>query len=854
MRVPPKILIDQKAAATGSSVSACDREPIHVIGHVQPHGFLIALADDWRVSHVSANIGLYSGIAAQDWCGQPLGEMIGDGGLHHLRNCVARLHDRESVDRSFAVTLIAGLPPFDVAVHRIEGAIIIEAEPAATDQRDATGLVRAMIARLLHCDGVADLLRDGAQHVQALTGFDRVMVYRFDADDNGEVVAEALRGHKQSYLGLHYPASDIPAQARALYLRNSFRIVADVAAEPVPLVGAGDPIDQSLSVLRAVSPVHIEYLRNMGVSASLSISIIVDGRLWGLFACHNSTPRLPSFAYRTATELFGQMFSMMLEGREGREVLGRDMRSRSLVDLVKAELAHNTALLSDAKRLGELLFDVVPADGIGISIDGKISSSGAMPDIAGLDAIIDGLVAHPSRDGIAVGRVAPGSGGVDGAAVPVGFLAMSMLRQPRDHILLFRCERLRAVSWAGQPEQRGAAKDALSPRKSFEAWAELVRGTCDPFTPAELRAAEMVRVALLETLVQASATPILIHNGGDHALVVAELNHRVRNILSLIRGLISQTRDGAETAESFIATLDARVQALARAHDQLTSLRRGPALLSALIETEAGAYLGPKGERIRIDGPPMLLQPAAFTTLSLVFHELMTNAAKYGALSDSGDVAVIVARGGEDGDSDLLIDWIERDGPDVSPPVRRGFGSTIIERSVPYDLGGTATLSYEPSGFSARFTIPARHVSEPSPGLPTVLPPAALGNSRPLVGKMVLLVEDSMIIAMDCEDALKSLGAAQVVTVGSVASALDAMAVQHFDFALLDFNLGAETSIAVADALATAGILFAFATGYDGGIQQHGHLNAPVIGKPYGVAQLEPMLTRLGFGSARVAG
>lgn len=333
--------------------------------------------------------------------------------------------------------------------------------------------------------------------------------------------------------------------------------------------------------------------------------------------------------------------------------------------------------------------------------------------------------------------------------------------------------------------------------------------------------------------------------------MIAELNHRVRNILALIRGLISQTRGGSETTDSFITNLDERVQSLARAHDQITSDRWGPARLVDLIDTEAAAYLGVRQDRVERSGPNILVHPNAFTTLALVFHELMTNAAKYGALSDSGTVSV---EWRIDGQGDLVIHWTERGGPPVSDPSRRGFGSTIIERSIPYDLGGTAELAYPAAGFTAHFRVPEQHLA----GLLETTSLSATTSARepaeaqidflPLVGLNALLVEDSMIIALDCAETLRSLGAANVTTAASVDEALAAIEAEDFHFALLDFNLGVETSAGIADLLESLGIPFAFATGYDGKVQDRGHANAPVIGKPYGRQQLAPMLARLGFG------
>ncbi|MEG3124255.1 HWE histidine kinase domain-containing protein [Sphingomonas sp. GB1N7] len=826
----------------------CDREPIHVPGLIQPFGFLVAVSTDWLVSRVSANVGDFSGLSPDHILGKPLRSIFSDNAEHALRNLASQLRGVDAIERAFNMPLMADGALFDVAVHYSGRSLVIEAEPVSESGVDAALLVRTMVVRLDQIDAMETFLREGARQIRALTGFDRVMVYRFDAVGSGEVVAEALRTGVDSFFGLNYPASDIPTQARLLYLRSVFRIIADVASTPVPIIPvldfAGEPLDQSISVLRAVSPIHIEYLLNMGVQASMSISIIVDGKLWGLFACHHYAPRLPSFAHRSAAELFGRMFSMMLERRErqiAREYAGM---ARAVADQLTASAARDRKRLKNAGWLGDVIFGAIPADGIGVSIEGDIVLTGLTPNEAQFSAVIDQLNRLSPSQVFATDNIA--SHLPDATAFAdkaVGLLAIPTSRSPRDYVVLFRTERLHAVRWAGNPEkeiQYGPNGPRLTPRKSFEAWSKLVEGTSLPFTTAELQVAETLRVALLEIVLQLldAAGRERAHAIAHQETLIAELNHRVRNILSLIRGLISQTRDSALTADAFVTTLDNRVQALARAHDQLTAERWGPARLIDLILTETHAYLGEKRERIMLDGPNVLIDPTAFTALALVVHELVTNAAKYGALSDSGNVRL---HWSIDDSGNLAIRWREADGPPVTPPTRKGFGSTIIEQSIPYDLGGQADVSYASAGFEADFVIPARFVGEILPDAERIEMPVRAVDAvgRPLEGCVVLLVEDSMIIALDCEDNLRELGAQEVYTAATVDLALALIEERQIDFAILDFNLGDETSLAAAHRLVDRNVPFAFATGYGDAPEVRDSLaKIEVIRKPYNAAAL----------------
>ena len=839
----------------------CDREPIHLLAAIQPFGFLLSVTSDWVIARASANLHSFTGVTAAAALGQPLGSIFRPEAIHAIRNRVVLLRGPNAVERIFAVPLLkagAGeiVPQgaFDLAIHFSGSGMVIEAELARGESLDAANQVRTLMARLSQAEGLKAFLNESARQVRALTGFDRVMVYRFDHSGAGEVVAEALKTGTDSFLGLNYPASDIPTQARALYLRNVFRVIADVNDAPVPIVPAldstGQPFDQSLSVLRSVSPIHIEYLRNMGVQASLSISIVVDGRLWGLFACHHYAPRLPSFAQRSAAELYGQMFSLMLESREHRASAEYESRARAATDRMMVAIGQDGTLLQSAQWLAEGLMDIIPADGVGVVLSGGSPAfTGLVPNPEQFDRIVKVLVATTSGGVTTTDRIADL---VDGASahahLAAGMLAIPVSRAPRDFVILFRAERLRTVRWAGNPEkpvEYGPHGARLTPRKSFEEWSQLVKGKAAPFTEAELRVARAVRTALLEVVLRLSEDVGIERRRAfeQQQLLIAELNHRVRNILALIRGLVAQSNhDGLSTAD-FIRTLDSRVQALARAHDQITTQRWGPGRLVELIQSEANAYLGIKRDRVELGGPDILIQPDAFTVLALVFHELTTNAAKYGALSDNGRVKVSWH---VDADGSLLLTWRESGGPAVTAPTRRGFGSTLIERSIPFELGGKAEVRFRLTGLEAEFCIPSRHLA----GTPAVTTPVdhAGENARSegiLTGKHVLLIEDSMLIALSAEDALRALGAATVTVAPSADAAQKALQSGRIDLAVLDFNLGNETSLPIAEELVSRKTPIVMATGYGADLDLPAPLKGvPVVTKPYDLRTLAPKIAQ----------
>ena len=839
----------------------CDREPIHLLGAIQPIGFLIALSSDWMISRVSANVEQFVGKPPADLIGHHINTVFDPDAVHSLRNRLALLRGPDALERMFRCDLIGNGRMFDIALHMVDGRVVVEGEPSSDQQYgDATGTVRGMISRLDQSRDMPAFFNEGARQIRALIGFDRVMVYRFAKDGSGEVVAESAKSGIGSFLGLHYPPTDIPKQARELYKRSLLRVITDIDAQPVPIVPAldehGKPFDLSLSVLRSVSPIHVEFLRNMGVRASMSISIIVEGEFWGLVACHHHSPRCPSFERRSVAELFAQMLAMRIETRERKEMVEYEHRAREISDQLLGAVASDETLLRNPDWLFDIISRAIPANGVAVAINGSYALSGHTPDTQGFERIVKVLNGATASRVFATDRISqlvPEA--IEHASLAAGMLAIPISRTPRDYVVLFRSEILHTVRWAGDPHkpvEYGPNGPRLTPRKSFAEWKELVEGQALPFTPSELRVAETLRSTLIEVALRMSsvASEERRQAASRQELLIAELNHRVRNILSLIRGMIRQSKPPeGTTLDEFVTMIDGRVHALARAHNQITDDNWGPAPLQALIDAEADAFFNNKRRRVFTEGDNVLLNPQAFSTLALVIHELVTNSTKYGSLSARGQVAI---RWHFNPDGDLALRWTESGGPPVKPPTRQGFGTTIIEHSVPYDLGGSATLDYAPDGFTASFTIPPRHLAKPSEvrDKPAKIEPhheqAVAVSGHMLNGLDVLLIEDSLIIALDVEDILRRFGARDVVTEGNVSDALQRIDTSRPDIAILDINLGDHNSFDIADRLAAIGVPFMFATGYgEQMVLPEKHRARIVLQKPYTIASLARRLPEL---------
>ncbi|SLN44140.1 HWE histidine kinase domain-containing protein [Pseudooctadecabacter jejudonensis] len=834
----------------------CDKEPIHILGHVQSYGCLISTSADLMINHVSENCETLLGIQVENMVGCKLEDFLGGKIIHDLRSKLQISAATGTVARMFGRQLIEGGGNFDISIHASGASFIFEFEPKVEDLlRDDLAMVQPLIGRVAQHDKVQKATDEATRALQVLSGFDRVMVYKFADDGSGEVVSERIVGDQEPFLGLRYPASDIPKQARALYKRSPLRLIADIDDTVSPIVPqrgpTGEPLDLSLSITRAVSPIHLEYLRNMGVQASMSVSILVDGELWGLFACHHNSPRYVDYERRTAIELFAQLFSYELARKLDAELRQEESEARLLHDRLMMRLSSGEGLVENFAEIAEELSQIISNDGMAILSEGRYAVLGSVPSEEEFNRLVRFLNTVPAGQIFHTDNLQSVYQGADILADRVaGLIAIPISRTPRDYIVFFRREIAKSVTWAGNPEKPveiGPNGVRLTPRKSFEAWSEMVRHTCQPWSGAEVRAAEALRISLIEIVLKLTDEANAQRKAAAERqeLLVAELNHRVRNILNLIQGLVSQSKVGTATIEDYTSVLDGRIQSMARAHDQLTKREWGHASLRDLIEVEVDAFANNAlQDRVEIAGDTPLLTPDAFSTMALVVHELVTNSAKYGALTDqSGDLRIELEIAP---DGALLMRWRERGGPAVQAPTRRGFGTTIIERTIPFELRGTVETRYKLTGFEADIMIPEPFVSRgvQTPSKDVAQPDQASAPEALNVSGRALVVEDNMVIALDAADFLSGLGASDVQMASSVDEAIKIIDANDIALAILDVNLGQQTSVPVAEKLTELGVPFILATGYgDVASILDSYPSAPVVKKPYSNETLIKKLT-----------
>lgn len=825
------------------AVASCESEPIHTPGQILPHGaMLVCDPVTLELRHYSRNFADLTRFTGTLFPGMSCLDLLGRQALHDLRNAMAIAGGGAGMVPGLLLPWSNTL--FEATMHIHAGAAIIEFEPSDSNGQGADralDLTRQLVARLAGATGSKKLFTLGARLAQAVLGFDRVMIYRFQYGGAGKVVAEARQPDAASFLGHHFPPGDIPAQARALYLANPIRTIPDATYHPVPLdpplAPGQSPVDMSHAQLRSVSPVHCEYLRNMGVGASMSISLIVEGELWGLIACHNAVPKAVPPSLRVSAELFGHYFALQIAATERREAMRTRTETREQLDRLMAGITGDAPLIESLSQKLPALAALMGCHGAAFLKDGKSTGTRnalSQEDCLRLLAVTRRRDSRPiwhTQELSADLAVLPAADGIAGA------LVIRLSEKDDDALFLFRRSEAHEVDWAGAPSklvEEIAGRMTLSPRRSFSLWREQVHGRSVPWTEDDLAIAEALRSWLRDAvLVETEATSREREEAGRRrAIINEELNHRIKNVLSLVKSIALQTGANASTVGEYSEMLEGRLHALASAHDQ--SLGDGGGSLAGLIEAEAVLHRSEAvPDRVRVTGPALQLGDKAYGVLALVIHEMMTNAVKYGALSQPEgrlEIGWRFAQGGDGGEG-LVIDWQERGGPEVQPPRRTGFGSRLIRSSVEYDLKGHSEIDFDPAGLSARFVIPSRHVS--LGGEVAQHPRSDRELAVSLHGLSVMVVEDQSLIAMDTEEAVRQLGAREIRLVSTGEEALALLADFTPDLSVLDFSLGDETSEAVATALAEQRRPFIFMTGYSDKVMLSPEFhNVPMIRKP----------------------
>lgn len=726
-------------------LSNCDREPIHIPGTVQPHGVLFVVREPTlTVTHVSENVSEFFAARPESVIGQPLGGVLGETAVARL----AQVLQSETLEADNPVRLSLDDTVYDGIVHRHDGATIVEIEPfAGGSEEDAERLLRRALIGIQSADELGGLCENLVVEIKRLTGFERTLLYRFDDKGHGSVDAESKDAELEPYLGLHYPASDIPRQARQLYEKNWLRVIPDaryIPARILPIAqdGRGALLDLSFSVLRSVSPVHLEYLANMGVRASMSVSLIVGGILWGLISCANhSAPRFVSFKRRSACEVLGRLASLQIGALEDRHAASQRTARRATLDALGRTMRE--APLSD-DVLGALvarpdnLLQLVGAQGAAAVFGEEPVTCGSTPPpnwIMKLSAWFDGRQ-QPTLFATASLATEFPEAADDRAS---GILTFVLPGTPGRRLLFFRPEIIRTVNWGGDPSKpmQTLPGGRLHPRRSFELWKEEVRLQSARWTTSDLEAAEDLRRDIVEIDLgrQVLREQQAVQARDD---LLAVVSHDLKNPLSIIQmqatllfltidpatsGPANRVRACAERIQRSVETMDSLIlnlRDLVRIEAGRFSIDARPEDAKHMIK-EALLTLRPLGENKSIEigeeEISSILVVADRDRIFQVLSNLIGNAVKF--TPAGGSITICV----EETDDEAVISVIdtgsgisEQELPFVFERYWRGrrqdagngsgLGLFIVKGIVEAHGGKVWVESTTGSGTAVRFTLP----------------------------------------------------------------------------------------------------------------------------------------------------
>ncbi len=601
------------------TLATCEDEPIHIPAAIQPHGALIAFDRQGLVLSASENTQAMLGLKVLP--DQPLWQVGLPRAVREMLECGLRSDEpwMDVLEASFGDAL------FDVIAHAHKGILYLEferREAALTSLSLGTHNIYRLVSQLQHQQDIQAMLESLVASIREFSGYDRVMAYRFKPDLSGEVVAEARRKDLVSYVGQHYPASDIPAQARRLFIENPTRMIADIAYAPVRLTPStcpdGTPFDLSYSHLRSVSPIHCEYLSNMGVFASMSISIVVGDQLWGMFACHHMAPKDLPYPTRLAFQVLSQVCSAVVARLE-MQVAAERVRKAAYLQLQLAKQARDSDDLIAALTKGTAhirqLFD---CSDVVVMLGGRVEA-GDNPELAGFAVrIVASLEADPELDLYQTSRFEEPFTDSRGVTF-CGVLALRFHRQESGWLVWLRQPQSQTITWAGKPEKIervGPSGSRLTPRGSFEAWEEVVRDRAVGWSAAELAIAEKLRGELVEICLNRAAEI-------DHMRqrLIAVLGHDLRNPLqsiSMAASMMSSSDTRSAELRKHITYSSGRMERLISQILEMSRLQAGLGLAMRMQEVDLSALVADSVREMLMAFPGMQLDSVIETDLRAV--------------------------------------------------------------------------------------------------------------------------------------------------------------------------------------------------------------------------------------------
>ncbi|WP_218018909.1 ATP-binding protein [Novosphingobium rosa] len=655
-----------KTQATAADLDACAREPIQAPGQIQPQGNLLVLSGA-DLTIIQAAIGSSSAFSVQDVLNHPLRDALASWlALVPERIGKASFEDGPCHLGSY----YGGQEGYHAIAHRAGPNIILELETIEPGEPGSLDELYPSLTALLSGAQVNQSLEElgalAAQEVRRITQFDRVLIYRFDEDWNGTVIAEDRNEVLPSYLDLRFPATDIPAQARELYRLNRLRLIADANYRPVPLEPGLDPVtgqrnDLSFATLRSVSPIHLEYMRNMGTGASMSISLLRQGQLWGLISCHNKAPRRVPYHVRTACDFIGQFLSLQFAGREQAILAEQRIALRSVqARLLASMAAADPFMVSLVKERADMLA-LTDATGAAIVFGGECRLLGETPAEPEVRRLADWLNDQRPDEIVVTDHLAgvlPDFASIKDTAS--GVLAVPISQVHSAYVLWFRPEVIRTVSWGGSPRKAVDIESGrIHPRQSFEVWKEAVSMRSRPWGEAEIEAAEHLRSAIVDIVLRkaeelAGMAEQLLRSNKELEAFSYSVSHDLRAPFRHIVGYAELLKqyEGAKLSERghrYIGTIiESAISAGTLVDNLLSFSQMGRATLNKMtidmdrlveeLRRKLDLDLAERAVEWRIDALPEAYGDPVM--IRLVMQNLLENAVKFSAGRDPAIIRV----------------------------------------------------------------------------------------------------------------------------------------------------------------------------------------------------------------------
>jgi chemotaxis family two-component system sensor kinase Cph1 len=516
-----------------SSLTECDREPIHLPGSIQPHGVLFAVdLDNLEVIELSENVEALFSCSASSLFGTSVSKLLPSiTAVEWMQRLKSTWQNGECEPQQLGEILIAG-DSFAIIAHRSGDKYIVELEPeqpslAPDDAGELHASLGAFIGKVQTTGDSRELCRATAEEVRRITQFDRVLIYRFDEDGSGVVLGEARNDVFPSLEDHHFPESDIPKQARELYRINRLRIIPDANYQPARIISRDDlasPLDLSRSVLRSVSPVHVEYMKNMGTSASMSISIVLQDKLWGLISCHNAAPRQVDFETRKQCDLLARIFALQISAGDRLS----ENESRVLLHSKMQQLLHNISShpnwITGLVEQSDDLLAFMGATGAAILTNESCTFLGNVPDESYVRTLTRRFAdsENPIFDSDSLPSLL--NSPINEAMKASGALGIQISEINPTSIVWFRPEVIQTIRWGGDPRKNlseVASEGRINPRKSFETWRETIRGKSTPWSSTEKEVALEFRAAI---------QGLILKKAEELAQLTTELSHTNANL------------------------------------------------------------------------------------------------------------------------------------------------------------------------------------------------------------------------------------------------------------------------------------------------------------------------------------